>query len=418
MKPLGSSAVGKFNSTFGLAQDLVHSDNFQYIQLEKGTRRYLGLDQNFVVLFWILFFEKDTIRTKIRSELKFSSLRLIFDGFSKGDLLSFFKNNFVTLLRFVSYKYKFRKPKAIVCLPFYGHTCVQVHKGYKIFDLRRGVVIKFFDPDVSIQDISNEIEQMKIISPLKFAPSLRKWDILKRWYEEDYFVGTIEASSVPMDSEVLLGKFFQELVPHATNLIFLKTPFVKNNEQYIDDLIRSLEATCAGGQVPMNKNSEKVKKFIQLIVDQLKTNGKINLFHVFAHGDFCPENILKTQHGIKIIDWESAKYRSVLFDFYSYFFYRPFQKNVPVKALVFEINEALPYFISKLSEKLPEVAKNILAFESFYRKTYYLERISMLAEREITDKRLDIWNDIFRYIEAFESYEQMLPLLLPTKAEV
>jgi len=39
-----------FNSTLGLAQDLVPADNFQYIQLENETRRYLCLQQNFLVL--------------------------------------------------------------------------------------------------------------------------------------------------------------------------------------------------------------------------------------------------------------------------------------------------------------------------------------------------------------------------------
>jgi phosphotransferase family enzyme len=391
-------------------------DNFQYMQLERETRRYLCLQQNFWGLFWILFFKKDTIRTKIRSESKFNSVRFFVDSFPKSDLLSFFKNNFVTLLKFLAYKHKLRKSKSIVCLPVYGHACVQVHQGYKIFDLRRKVVMKLFNPDVNVHDISNEIEQLKIVSPLQFAPSLRKWDLSERWYEEDYFVGSVEASSLSMDSVVLLKKF-QELVPHATDLILLQHPFVKKTEQYVSDLIRSLEATRVGGPVLPNRDSTKIKEFLHLIVDSLSPKGNVPLYHVFTHGDFCPENMLETQLGIKIFDWEGAKYRTALFDFYSYFFYRPF-KNVPIKNLVFEIDAALPYFISKLSDNLPEVARSISDFESLYRKTYYLERIGMLAEREMTEKRLNIWDHIFRFIEAFESYEQMLPLLLPTKIEI
>lgn len=394
----------------------VPAENFKYIQLERETRRYLCLQQKFLGLFWTLFFKKDTIRTRIRSESKINSLIFCIDCFPKNDLLSFFKNNFLTLLKFLAYKYELRKSKAIVCLPVFGHTCVQVHQGYKIFDLRRKVVMKLFDPDVNVHDISNEIERLKIVSPLQFAPSLRKWDLLERWYEEDYFIGSVDALSIPMDSVELLEKF-KEIVPYVKDLILLQLPLVKNTEHYVGDLIRSLEGTRVGGPVLPNRDSTKIKEFLHLIMDSLSPKGNVPLFHVFTHGDFCPENMLKTPHGIKVFDWEGAKYRTALFDFYSYFFYRGL-KNVPIKNLVFEIDKALSYFISKLSEDLPEVARSISDYESLYRKTYYLERIGMLAEREMTEKRINIWDHIFRFIETYESYEQMLPLLLPTKTGI
>ncbi|HNP28734.1 MAG TPA: phosphotransferase [Nitrospirales bacterium] len=392
---------------------LIPANTFQYIQLERESRRYLCLQQNFFVLFWILFFKKDTIRTKIRPESKLNLFKFYIDTFPTGDLLPFFKNNSVTLLKFLAYKFELRKSKSMVCLPVFGHTCVQVHQGYKIFDLRRGVVIKLFNPDVSYRDISNEIDQLKNVSRLNFAPSLRKMDPLKRWYEEDYFVGSVEASRVPRDSDVLFQNF-QELVPHLINLILLQTPFVKNTDQYVGDLIRSLEATRIGRpSSTTNGDFIKIQNFVHSIVDSLKSEGSVPLYHVFTHGDFCPENILKTRYGLKVFDWEGAKNRTALFDFYSYFFYRP-TKRIPVKNLVCEINKSLPYFISKLSEGLPELARSISDGESLYRKLYYLERISMLAEREMTDKRLNIRDHIFQYIDDFENYEQRLPVVLPS----
>ena len=381
---------------------------FQYIRLETGTRRFLCLQQNIGVLIWILLFKKDTIRTKrpIRASLRWMEY---LTWHIKGQaLIHLLKNKFIPLVKFIAYKYQWRISKSIITLPVYGQICVPVHKGYKVFDLRRAVVMKLFDPDIEIDDISNEIEQLKIVSRVSFAPTLRNWDLSKRWYEEDYFNGKMEASGVPNNSEEFLKKFHQDFVPYAIDLMLFQSPHVKNCEPYLRDLIRVLEASKVGKLAGQDVGVEKVKDFFGGIVACLHSKGDIPLFHVYTHGDFCPENMLKTQKGMKIIDWESAKYRTALFDFYSYFFYRPVQKNVPIKLLIVEIHEALPFLITKIFKELPELAKSISKFESLYRKIYYLERIGMLAERTKTDKNLDILDVIFRYIEAFERYEQML----------
>jgi len=382
------------------------------MRLENQTRRFLCLQQNIVVLIWVLFFKKDTISTNVRSESKINALAFLVDCFPSSNLVSFFKNNLVALIKFVAYKYHLRKPKSpklTVSLPLYGHICVPVYKGYKIFDLRRDVVMRLFDPDVSLRDISNEIEQMKIASRVSFAPSLRKWDLMKRWYEEDYVIGSVEASKGSLDSGVFLKSFFQELAPHAINLLMVQSPLIKNATQYITDLMQNMKDARIGGQPLLNRDEAKINDFLDRIVDSLQTKKDVPIFRVFSHGDFCPENILKTQQGMKLIDWECAKFRSALFDFYSYFFYRPCQKNVPIETLIFEINEALPLFISKISKELPELASSIANYESLYRKIFYLERLSYLVEREMTNKKPgSIRGWIFRSIEAFDSYEKML----------
>lgn len=387
--------------------------HFQYMQLENRSRRFLCLQQNIAVLIWVLFFKKDTISTtKNRSESKINALKFLVDCFPSSDLVSFFKNNLVALIKFVAYKYHLRKPKShksIVSLPLYGHICVPVYKGYKIFDLRREVVMRLFDPDVSFHAISSEIEHMKIASRVSFAPSLRKWDLMERWYEEDYVIGSVDSPRVfSMDSAVFLKSFFQELAPHIIVLITLQNPLIKNAAQSVADLMQHIEDTRIGGQSLLNTDEAKIKDFLNRIVDSLQANKDVPVFHVFTHGDFCPENVLKTQQGMKLIDWECAKYRTALYDFYSYFFYRPCHKNLPIEALAFEINEALSFFVLKISKELPELAGSLSGYESLYRKIYYLERLGYLAEREMTDKKPGIRDLIFRNIEVFDSYEQML----------
>jgi thiamine kinase-like enzyme len=144
------------------------------------------------------------------------------------------------------------------------------------------------------------------------------------------------------------------------------------------------------------------------MVERVRGNGNIPVYLVFTHGDFCPANMLKTTRGLKCIDWESAKYRSALFDWYSYFFYRMVSSKHSVEKVASEINEGLPIFISELVMKMPEMAQNLSHFENVYRWVYYVEEVCKGLERERTDKNLNILADILGYIEAFTRYEEAL----------
>ena len=98
---------------------------------------------------------------------------------------------------------------------------------------------------------------------------------------------------------------------------------------------------------------KKIGYFLDSIVHRLRTEGNCSVYLSLTHGDFCPANMLNTQYGMKVIDWEGVAERSVLFDFYSYFFYRSVCRTVPVITLDSEINEVLPFFLSSVSEKAP-----------------------------------------------------------------
>jgi hypothetical protein len=80
--------------------------------------------------------------------------------------------------------------------------------------------------------------------------------------------------------------------------------------------------------------------------------------------------------------------------------------KIPVSTIVSESNEALPFFISSLAKKAPDISNSLLSLEKTYRWLYYIERICMLVDREITDTNLDIMDFIWRYIEAFNQYEE------------
>ncbi|MGP0591594.1 phosphotransferase family protein [Nitrospira sp. T9] len=282
-----------------------------------------------------------------------------------------------------------------------------IHQGYKIFDFHKGVAIKVFDHHVNSSAIRDEIDILKVVSRIEFASSIKKWSIEERWYEEEYVNGSLDSSYKPLDSGALLEKFFNEILQHLISLMLFQEPISQNSVEHALDMTRGLQSKILSKPGSTGAEYQKITSFIEDIVRRLQAEGNFPIFWVFAHGDFVPANMLNTQHGMKIIDWEGAGYRSALFDFYSYFFYRPACRDVSVSVLVSEIQKALPMVISELTAKAPEVSSSLKALEKNYRWIYYLEMMSRLIDREMTDNNLNVMHYIQEYLKAFSLYEEL-----------
>ena len=379
---------------------------FQYIKIENKDRRFFCLQQNPAVLAWILFFKKGTLRPIVKPDPTKPSLRLVIRWLRNNYRL--FRRNLIFLVIFARYKYQLRRLDSVIELPIYGQLCVPVHKGYKIFDLRRGVVAKVFNQDVNTASILSEIEQLKKTSQIDFAPSIRRWNVAERWYEEDYVSGSLDDPYIPLDSRTVLKRFCHDLVPHINSLILSQPPITRNAVEYIHEIMEGLKVSRLSRQASSVREFNKIKSFLDSMVEHLCIEGNYPVQLVFTHGDFCPANMLNTRYGIMIIDWEGATYQSALFDFYSYFFYRSVCKKVPVDTLVSEINEALPFFISKLTRKAPDISNSLIRLEKVYRWIYYIEYVCHDVEREMTDENLNILGFILQEIETFNQYEEIL----------
>jgi len=80
-----------------------------------------------------------------------------------------------------------------------------------------------------------------------------------------------------------------------------------------------------------------------------------------------------------------------------------------VATLASELNQALPFFISNLDKKASHISNSLIQLKNVYRWIYYVEQICKEVEREMTDKNLNILDDILEYIAAFNTYEELLP---------
>ncbi|MDH3772120.1 MAG: aminoglycoside phosphotransferase family protein, partial [Nitrospirota bacterium] len=198
-----------------------------------------------------------------------------------------------------------------------------------------------------------------------------------------------------------------DIMPRLDSLMLLQKPMTNNSIEYTKGIMEIIEVSGLSRRESTVREFNKIQSFLDSVLRRLRAEGNCDVQLVFTHGDFCPANMLNTRHGIRIIDWEGAKYRSALFDFYSYFFYRPVSRKVPVATLASELNEALPFFISNLDKKAPHISNNLIQLNNVYRWIYYIEQICKEVEREMTDKNLNILESILRYIEAFNRYEEI-----------
>lgn len=379
---------------------------YQYV---KTNNLYYCLKQNAVVLAWVLFFTKSSLDPLFWAPMP-----------SKGhNFLRWSKNNYhflkvrlEKLIDLLRYKYRLKRPESSILLPAYGHVCKPAHKGYKIFDLRRKRVIKIFDDDVDRQSVVDEIEKLREILEISFAPSIRRWNTEEYWYEEDYIDGfpDVDRSYKPLlDSSGMKEMFHKNIAPRIEAIMLFQKPQKKKLSIYTDEITKTLKKFSSYREKTESDETNKMKEFISSITEQLNTMMDCSVYLLFTHGDFCSANILNTNDSIKVIDWEHTTYRSALFDFYSYFFYRPYRGRISTNDMALEINKLLPLFVAGLREKAADISDSIISMPKVYRWLYYLERISMLLEREKTDTNLDIRKRILRFIEMYQEYETLCP---------
>ena len=377
---------------------------FQYIKMENEERRYVCLQQSLLGLGWILSCRKDLFVPIWPSDGSAHSIRAMFREVRHK--FGLFRMNVRFLLNLFCYKYRLRKSNSELKFSFFGQMCLQVHKGYKFFDFRKRVVRKVFDQDISTSTIMKEIESLRRVSGNDFAPNIKRWNLEEKWYEEDYVDGFMDSSQKPMDTPFLLEHFQWEVVPILENLMLLQKPLVKNALEYVQNVFHAKDLIENSSRHRDPKDHYEITSFVNSLIERIKSEQDYPIQLVFSHGDFVPNNMLKTNQGIKLVDWEDANFRSALYDFYSYFFYRPLFTNTAIGNLAFEINRALPLFIGGIARKAPELSISLGNSQDIYRRIFFIEMLCKLTRREMTDTRLNIRDFMSRYLEVFSRYEE------------
>ena len=149
----------------------------------------------------------------------------------------------------------------------------------------------------------------------------------------------------------------------------------------------------------------KAEQLVEFTDTNVKCNLKDaigNISLVYSHGDFSLVNILNTANGIKVIDWENGAKRNPLYDLYNYFLTESYYERTTVK-MVTEINAGIMSVQERLAKSSPEIAATLATSADIYRWLYYLERLKVLVQRDMSRHNLAV---IMRSIDVFTEYEQ------------
>lgn len=346
---------------------------FRYIEIggDGRRKRYLCLDQNPVRLAFMLYL------------IGMKGLRRL--GCGKKSLGRLLLNQI--------------RPSgngADLTLPVFGSLCLRVNNGHLAFDLGRKAVVKVFDEEMEKTDIEDEIEKVRRVGKLGFAPRLRRWSPEDRWYEMDYVEHMPEKTAVARVID-----FYDFYYRHVESCIEKMVLFDRPVTVLAGDYIKFVIESVGGGLNAERKwdTSGKICAFISSTAERIES-GNRPVFLVFSHGDFGSHNILVGKMGMTVIDWEYSSTRPALFDFFSFFFnMRPRMEFIHAP----RINEAVESLRSRLTVKSPAIAASIEESVDVYRWSFYVETVCKYLKREMTPERE---GKISRTIEAFRSFER------------
>jgi hypothetical protein len=321
-------------------------------------------------------------------------------GFRQGGLIGTLKS-LRRILAFVKKHFECKyllNNVSVLELPFFGNLCMEVGRGFKVFDLHRGIVTKIFKTDIDEASVASEISSVREIGRYNFAPSVHNWDVKKRYYQEDYVNGHRLTST---DTTVILDTYYKFVASLIENMILSRIPQKTNLSAYLNKTADIFSHRLAEADLNARKVS-KIKNFIHSARKKLTANGNSNIYLGLSHGDFGHNHIICTNQGTKIIDWEYYGNRSVLFDFFNCFFVQLFLKRT-IHSMDGEINKALLFLFESLETKIPQLANDLVPLAEIYRWVYYIERVcSTLELRGLRAGAMERWIEVFEHYERIE----------------
>lgn len=355
------------------------NNSFKFIKLGNN---YLCVQQNF--LKWIIYrcIHKDLFLTAQVSIRKLIKLLLC-------------KFNIISI-------------KKTLNLPFYGQLCIPVYGGYKIFDVFEKKVSKKLSDEIKTSQINKEFSQLQLSGKLKCSPAIIRMNAEQRWYQEEYLRSILQLQDL-FEQKQSAELFKIHILPLLKSIIFHESPVEINLSDYIDkesskikyDRLKNYDA----------KGVAKIKQYVLNIVNFLDSKNDFKIYTAVSHGDFNFKNIIVTTAGTKLIDWELIMNRSILHDFFNFYF-SFLRNNLIQKDLGNEIQNSFQLIYKNCNLNSYNPCLNLNDFFKTYRYLYYFERIcSLFKFRALIHPKNKIRN-LFRNIDAFQRFEKKCSVTL------
>lgn len=276
---------------------------------------------------------------------------------------------------------KLGKHRKVISLPVPGLLALVVHQGFKVFNYKDGTVSKVFDKSTSEVTIIKEVALVKGASRLEFAPKFIAEDISKKFFTEELVSGQLAVVNARENTDFSRDLYGSHIVNYIVQMITTDQEQNIQISHILQALSRFIHNDHLTGLETSHPNLSEIKRFYSDVCDDLNNYADKNVIKCYSHGDFSLENIIFSRNNVKVIDWEGAESRSILNDFYNYFFTEMYYKRLDISLDI--LKPARRKLLDHLDSALVE--QNIKSYFDVYRKIFYLERIKACLERNITE---------------------------------
>lgn len=344
--------------------------------------KYFCLQSGILSLSWILLF-------------KYKRLHLESLGIQRRQIPGILK----TLVKYRLFRQL--RPTTIFTLPVFGHLCIKVHHGHKLFNLSKLSTTKFFNNELSAADAGNEIRAITEASSLDFAPTVLEVEPGNRWFSEAFIPGTRSKKTGHSNPEML---YKTTIVHHLRKMILSRPAHTVALGSYVRDLRKKLAEQLTYGHLDSELHNN-VQTFIDTIAAQLESSNDIAISLAFTHGDFSFVNFVYRDNEIWVIDWEDARERSLLHDLFNYFYTEIYYERTQ-STLDTAINEAIHLLMEQHDLRGLAESSKTGDNKAVYQWLFYLERIIMLLGRDASANRSRV---IQRTIDIFTVHQKEMP---------
>ncbi|MCT1904348.1 hypothetical protein [Oceanobacillus sojae] len=326
-----------------------------------------------------------------------------------------FPGKFIKILRVINiviklFLFKHGLTKTInnsTSVPYNGHILMDTSEGYKVFDLKKKLVITQYNEEYRGNIFEQIAERLKEVQKYGISNSVESIDYRNLCIYERY-INLYKANFFyPFTTY-----FYQRIFPlWKRNITLLPSrevelkAYISNLENYISDSVEHYKNN--------NRKNLEVLNFIHDFTNELSSKLLLeenikNVYLCQTHGDLHHKNMLIDSKSGVLIDCNTMKERSILHDLFFMYFYNLFKIN----------SISLQEFSSKLDKCIEEAIlflqkrNNInIREKNFYRKLFYLEYIALAFEFNINifhgsqrriEEELDYFYDFFKMFEDAE----------------
>ena len=298
-------------------------------------------------------------------------------------------------------KFSVVSPDRFVMMPAFGHIGMQVHRGVKLFDLRRREVTKVFTSHDSAELAEQEISASKTASKLSAAPRFLRADVDLNWFSEEYICGEHGSAVVAKHSSDFL-KYYAEVEKCLLELALSVPPKTVRMRDHVEGLIEPnfAERWLAAGidAADVSLVSTYIEKLQQWLLDQA---GDENIALVLSHGDFSMVNAILTDGGLRFVDWEGVALRSAPGDALNFAFTEAFYERV-TDQFVSETQGVFEHYRKAFRARFPDLTEAVSQSDEIAQRLYYLERIRVMLDRDVTP---NLGHVVTRSISLFQDFD-------------